>query len=253
MANRTSIRLPKLNAAETSVLATALLTAAETEAAKTKKGTLPPTLEPARQRLIASTAALNTAQTPQKPATDPNAQKSAHAAVDNAWNALHGWLTGWTLLPGDNQDAATQLWDLLFAKGTAFLKAASKIEYQESEVRLRAISADDEALIDSLGGTPLLAHLREVHAAYGAALGITEVAEAPLKTTVKGELAACQADIRNYLAKVIAYADPDVEGSEDLSAALCEPFDTWQTARKKRPSVSPAPTPPQPVPAPAKS
>jgi hypothetical protein len=251
MAHRTSIRLPRLTAAETSVLATALLTVAEAQAADQKKGILPGQLELVRQRLIKSNAALTAAQTPQKPAADPKAQVNAHGAVDNAWNALHDWLSGWAHLPGDQQNAANQLWELLFSKGTAFMKAAYKIEYQESDVRLNALTADDETLIGSLGGTPFLDHLREAHAAYGAALGITEVAEAPAKTTVKTELDACQAAIRDYLAKVIAYADPDLEGSEDLSAALCEPFDTWQTARRKKAAAPVNPTPPVPDPAPS--
>jgi hypothetical protein len=251
MPAHSAVRIPNLSAQDTASFATALLTAAETEAAKTKKGTLPASLEPSRQRLIVSRDALQAALTPTDQKPDTQAQKRADQTIDDAWGFFHGWLFAWANAPLDNQEAASELYDLLFAQGLAFLRLAYVTEYGESDSRLRALTPEHEALIDSLGGTPLLQYLRESHDAYGVALGITEVKAAPAKTGVKPELDACRADIRSYIAKAIAYEDPDVEGSTELSAALTAPALTWKSPKRKKADAPPAPTPPDPPPAPA--
>jgi hypothetical protein len=253
MSNRIAAHVPILSAPEAHTLGTSLLTAAATEAAKTKKNVLPASIEPSRQRLSTSLDALDIAQTPAEAATDPQAQKHADDVVDNAWGAFNDWLLGWTRVPAENQDAATKLYDMLFTEGLAFLKAKYKTEYAESDARLRALTPDHEALIETLGGTPILQHLRDAHAAYGVALGVTEVQPTPTKTTIRAELDAVRAALRDYVAKVVAYEDPDIEGSAELVAALLAPLLAWHATKKHKAAAPPDPTPPAPVPAPAKS
>jgi hypothetical protein len=251
MSAHSAIRIPNLNAHDTASYATALLTAAEAEAAKAKKGLLPHGIDLARQRLITSLAALQAVLTPTDEKPDTQAQKRADQTIDDAWGFFHGWLFAWANAPLDNQEAASDLYQLLFSQGLAFLRLAYTTEYQESDSRLRALTPDHEALIDSLGGTPLLQYLRECHEAYGVALGITEVKATPAKTGVKTELDACRGAIREYLAKVVAYEDPDIEGSSELVAGLTAPATTWKAPKKKKASDTPPVNPPAPTPAPA--
>jgi hypothetical protein len=242
MSIRTVVRLPNMNALETASLATDMLAAAGTEAASAKNNQLPASLEPARQRLVTSLAILVAARL-QPGAADANTQQHADDVIDNAWGAFHDWLVAWTRVPLASQAFANQLYELLFHNGLGFLSSPYKVEHKQSAARLRALGPDHEALIHSLGGAPLLAHLREAHAAYGVALGISETKAAPSKTRAKSELNACRAALRDYIAKVLAYEDPDVEGSTELAAALIQPLVDWQNANQQRATTTPAPAP----------
>jgi hypothetical protein len=227
-----------------------MLAAAQIEADKTKKGVLPNQIESPRQRLITSLAALQAVIEPVVPSTDPQAQKKADHDVDTAWDVMHGWVYAWATAPNDNQEAASELFQLWFGNGLGFLKAAYVVEYQESDSRLRALTADQESLIETLGGTPLLQHLRDCHEAYGLALGITAPKAAPAKKGVQTELSALRAALRDYIGRVCTYADPDIDGTTELATALLVPVTTFKFPKVTRQTKSPNPAPTPPVPAP---
>jgi hypothetical protein len=191
--------------------------------------------------------------TPVESDADPNAGRNAHIALDAAWAAFDSWLTAWTLVPLENQDAATALHSLLLPDGRPFTQLAYLIEYQESDRRLRAITADAESLVDSLGGTPLLQYLRECNDAYGVALGVTQPAAVVATPNIKVVLDACLVAIRVYANKVVAYEDPDIAGSADLVARLLAPLVNLKPRRPHKKAVDPAPVPPTPAPLPAKT
>ena len=248
------IQLPVLSAPQLVTLVAAMLTVAAAQAATFKKGELPGNLEPARQRLQDSLDDLQSALT-LTAATDTQSQKQADNVIDNAWAAFHDWLGAWARIPGDHAADADSLSQLLFPTGLAFLRLAYKLEYVESENRLNAITPDHESFLNDLGGAPMLAHLRDAHAAYGAALGITEVKEAPATPDIGSKRQACLQALRVYVTRVMAYPDPDIDGSQELADNLNEPLTEFKPTKRKPKSVNPpapaptpAPTPPVPAP-----
>jgi len=239
------IKLPRVSANEGAVLALELLN----EAKAHKK--LPARIDAARKRLEIAHHKLQAALTPAAGETaDTQAQILADRAIDNAWSATSDWLRGWTKLPGDEQAQASALFAVLFPDGLAFTQKPYKIEWQESESRLRAI--DEQKLgktFDALGGDGFLHHLRAEHKNYGEALGVTSPKKQVEKiAVVRPALDALLDALRVYATKVAAHADPDEAGSEELSAALLGPLSTWHSRAPAAEATPPGPNPPPPQP-----
>jgi hypothetical protein len=155
--------------------------------------------------------------------------------IDNAWSATFDWLAGWCKLPVERNPHLPQsiaLFNLVFGEALTFTKLPYKIEWQQSKLRLDAIEREGhDKTFKQLGGTAFFAHLTEAQAAYGIALHITapKPPEAPA-AEVHARLDAALFALRDYAARVAAYADPDLEGSDALAEALLAPLSVWESS-----------------------
>ncbi|WP_437664460.1 hypothetical protein [Sorangium sp. So ce1182] len=229
------VALPRLNAAEAVVLATELITVAEARERQLKPKKLPDAIGRSRGRLAAAVAALEALTRPR--GGDPVETKTkpkADRVIDNAWSATFDWLSGWCKLPPERSpglDEANELFKLLYPDGLSFTRLPYKLEWKESKARLDAIrGARHERTFKKLGGESFLAHLEEAHEAYGRALHITAPKpESAPAGDVRGAFLATLAALRDYATRVAAHADPDVPGSEEVSAALLAPLAAWES------------------------
>ncbi|WP_434042206.1 MULTISPECIES: hypothetical protein [Sorangium] len=229
------VALPRLTAAESVVLATELITVADAREKQLKPKRLPEAIGRSRARLVAAVAALEALTRPQggDPA-ETRTKPKADRLLDNAWSATFDWVGGWCKLPPERNpglDEAKELFKLLFPDGLSFTRLPYKLEWKESKARLDAIrGARHDRTFKKLGGEGFLAHLEEAHEAYGRALHITAPKPESAPTgDVRGAFLATLAALRDYATRVAAHADPDVPGSEAVSAALLAPLATWES------------------------
>jgi hypothetical protein len=201
-------------------------------------------------RLKAAHGGLEQALLPVTPTgLDPQRKRQIDLILDNAWSATFDWVAGWNKLPPTlfkTADRLRALQQLVFAGGLGFVRLPYKLEWQESKTRLAAIERDGhEATFQALGGKVFLDHLREAHARYGEAIGVTAPTADEQQTRALGEAReATLTALRDYVAKVAAHADADEAGSTELSAALLRPLTAWQSAPAARAGESePAPAP----------
>jgi hypothetical protein len=110
--------------------------------------------------------------------------------------------------------------------------------------------------VSALGGGLVLAQLKAEHAAYGAALGVTQARSVSAPRDVAGLVAQARAVLGDYGLKVTAMVDAEVAGSAELAAMLLAPVE--EVARGRRASSrsaarKAAPSTPVANPAPATS
>jgi hypothetical protein len=238
------IQLPRLSASEASVLITQLLTAAATESKPLKGNLLPPPIERSRTRLTAAHVALDEVVAPQATG-DTRAKSKADRVIDAAWAAGFSWLSGWCKLPIEKNPhlaEAQALLALVYPDALAFTKLPYRIEWQQSKLRLDAIERDGHArTFKQLGGASFLLNIIEAHAAYGLALGITVPVTIEAASEIRTRMLAALDDVRDYVNRVVAHAEPDVPGSEALAEALLLPLTAWEATHR-------APTPDAPAP-----
>jgi len=241
------IPLPKLSIDSGLALWQALRVGAEAE----KK--LPRFLQPAWQNVASTGEALF--QAAQARFADggsrmPSASKrKADGVVDNAVGALDQFLQAWArlpdTLPAAQLAAATR--QTLFPDGTSFLKLPFTEEWAQVERRVSLIkSAGLDKQIATLGGAAFVKHLEEAHAAYGKALGLTAVPDAPAETVaLRDPLEAFISALRLYVIKVTAYRDEEKSETVALAERLLRPLTSW-TSRAAKPGgdSEPAPAPP---------
>ncbi|WP_437478983.1 hypothetical protein WME75_31755 [Sorangium sp. So ce1014] len=229
------VALPRLNAAESVVLATELITVADARERRLKPKKLPEAIGRSKGRLVAAVATLEALTRPQ--GGDPVETKTkpkADRLLDGAWSATFDWLGGWCKLPPERNpslDEAKDLFKILYPDGLSFTRLPYKLEWKESKARLDALrGARHDRTFKKLGGEGFLAHLEEAHEAYGRALHITAPKPESAPTgDVRAAFMATLAGLRDYATRVAAHADPDVPGSEEVSAALLEPLAAWQS------------------------
>lgn len=247
------IALPKLSIDAGLALLQALRAGVEAE----KK--LPAFLQPAWQNVADTGAALFQAAQARLAGGGnrlPLASKrKADALVDNAMAALEQFLQAWARLPDTLPAAqlAAATHQTLFPDGTSFLKLPFSEEWAQIERRISLINSEGlDKQIAALGGAPFVKHLEEAHAAYGKALGLTAVPDAPAEVVaLRDPLEAFISALRLYVIKVTAYGDAAKPETVALAERLLRPLTSW-TGRAAKPAgdSEPAPVPP-PSPAPA--
>ncbi len=232
-----TISLPRLGATEAAVLMKQLITGAEAKDTELK-GKLPASIRRTLGRLAVAHTALDEATLPQVDETDTEAKRKADRVVDRAWSATFRWLGGWCKLPASRNPHLAEslaLFQLAFPDALSFTKLKYRIQWKESQARLDAIKRDGhDKTFKQLGGEVFLQHLRETQEAYGKALHITApLPDQPSSPEVRPLLDAGLVALRDFVMKVGAHADPDVEGSEALSEALLRPLSEWVTQRSE--------------------
>lgn len=237
------VNLPRLSAADTQVLVTELLTVAtgQEQALSSSNQTFPTSISRAKTRLTTAYQELAIALVP-IPAADSQVKKSADLILDRAWSALHDLVTAWTKLPEPlNQytDKVASLDALIFSEGLAFLNLDFKSEWQQSQSRLDAIAAQGhQQTLALIGGLVFLEHIRRAHADYGQVLGITAVKTEENSPAVREKMYATQNALRDYINKVVAWADPEEPGSEALAEALLAPVCAWEVKAAASPKAT---------------
>jgi hypothetical protein len=245
------VQLPRLGAADTIALATALVTRALAEVA------LPSVLVRPLERVRQNLELLRGHAEARLPAGGPSdATESANRAADTAWAAMRWWCKGWALVPypehADQAQAARVLEARIFPDGLRFTQLAFRVQWVESQSRLGVIEKEGlAALIDTLGGQPLLDAVRKAHDDFGRALGITQVSDEPESSAlVRQGMDQLMSSMRRSILQVTAHADSGEAEGATLASALLQPIKTWKSrpatpaAGDDAPVTQPAPTPP---------
>jgi len=232
------ISLPPLSATGAVALGQALLTAGK---AQTK---LPELVLTRLSALDLAHAAVSQAltQKPQLPA-DPQRTRSADQQEDRAWGAFHDWLHAWTRVQNADADQARAMYAVLFPTRLKFTKLAYQLEWAEAETRLNRIASDNsDAEIEKLGGKLLIQQVRDAHAAYGEALGITAEGQDPNAIAIREPLQAFTNALRGYVLAVAAHTDNNDPTSVSVTNSLLAPLQKWQSYITV--AAAPAPTSP---------
>jgi len=164
--------------------------------------------------------------------SDPTAKKEADTALDVAWKNLHDSLVSWnnTAAPANADPEGTKrLMSFLFADGLKFTRAKYLEEWEASQSRIAGL-ARDPAYTQTIARhnlQVLLQVVQDAHAAYGAALGITQPAEVSDSTAVRDALKEVTFRLRIYVLQVVAYGYSHVIDAPTLAEALLEPLAVW--------------------------
>ena len=222
------LRLPKLDVASALGLARRLLLSA------------PPSSPAIRNSTRALQAALDDLRTAWSRQIAPPRRKDLRPLarrLDVIWTAIRDRLATYDAFGDDDDDRtrARALHDMLFPDGLAFLKLAYIREHAESARRIDLIDARALAKdLHRLVGPRFLAALREIHAEYGEALGITKLVPEPEKAVAVAEpLRALCAAIRSHALQLVALATHLPEHHESIARALA-PIDAIRNAASRR-------------------
>lgn len=164
--------------------------------------------------------------------SDPTAKKEADTALDVAWKNLHDSLVSWnnTAAPANADPEGTKrLMSFLFADGLKFTRAKYLEEWEASQSRIAGL-ARDPAYTQTIARhnlQVLLQVVQDAHAAYGAALGITQPAEVSDSTAVRDALKEVTFRLRVYVLQVVAYGYSHVIDAPTLAEVLLEPLAVW--------------------------
>jgi hypothetical protein len=232
------ISLPPLSATGAVALGQGLLTAGK---AQTK---LPELVSTRLSALELAHTAVSQAvsKKPQQP-TDPQRTRSADQQEDRAWGAFHDWLHGWTRLQHPDADQARAMYAVLFPTRLKFTQLPYQLEWAEAETRLNRIASDNlDPEIEKLGGKLLIQQVRDSHAAYGEALGITAEGQDPNNIAIREPLQAFTNALRAYVLAVAAHPDPNDPTSVSVTNAMLAPLQRWQSYISV--AAAPAPTSP---------
>lgn len=175
----------------------------------------------------------------------PATKLAADNRIDTAWGALKMRLDAVALLPIARTPSAidaAKLVAALFPEGLAFLAIRMEKEWAQSEELLRRIDADGLAgTIDRLAGPDFLAEVRDAHAAYGVALGITKPLEGADETTtiLATPLREMVSAMRKYALQLVASLDADEPLPVGTVRAALAPFDRVREAATKPAQTTP--------------
>ena len=139
----------------------------------------------------------------------PLSAKQTDVRLDRGWGAIESRLSNWSVLTDDAHrpscERAAELHQKFFGEGLLFLTFEYMSEHSESQKRINWIVGEVETDLLRLVGEPFVTNLRQAHAAYGVALGITAPMTAAEAAKVAAPLRALQAAIANYSVQVIAW------------------------------------------------
>jgi hypothetical protein len=238
--------VPQTNVAGTVALIRATITAS-------KAITLPAGRK-ALKRLRTAGEALRTLHHATPPAKSESTTRAADASMDRIWNAVEQRLSANLELGGDDGAEAERVHAILFPKGMGFLAFKYAEEWAEGEAVLGRIAAQKlEASLDKLVGASFVKVLRERHAAYGEALGITKTKAAePDAASLVEPLRAARGALSTYVRVLVAAAENgDIDEGEATTALapIAALRQSLRSSKKKgaEPVVSPA-VPAEPLP-----
>lgn len=246
------VQLPRMGAADTIALGTALVTHAQAAPA------LPPAVARQLAAMRQDLAVLRGhAETRVQESGQSDSRDTVNRTADAAWAALRWWCRGWALLPypeyATQADGARMLEARIFPDGLRFTQLAFRNQWVESQARLGLIDREGlAALITVLGGQSILDAVRRAHDDFGRALGLTEVPGEPeTSAIVRQGMDQLMFSMRLYVLQVTAHAHSGEPGGEALADALLLPIKTWKSRPAAPATSDDAPTAPPASPPPA--
>ena len=221
------VRLPRTTKISLVALAWQMLCAAS---AAVGDG-LPLFIERARKRLSDRLEAFKSVAQ-RRELREPCTKVQLSRSLSVAWGALSAWIVGMIGMPEEGAPpdlpVLRTLHTLIFADGLMFLKSTYREKWLQSEERLKAVDAEYKQAINNCGGAAFLAPLREAHQSFGDQLGFTAPLEADDTPEARKHFEDLSLALRTYICKVIAYADPEEPGSEELTQTLLVPLAQWK-------------------------
>ena len=239
--------LPQTNVAGTLALIRSAITAS--------KGVTFPAAKKALKRVRAAGETLRSLHQATPPARSESMARAADASMDKIWNAVEQRLSANLEIGGDDAAEAARVHAILFPKGMAFLAFKYAEEWAEGEAILARIASEKlEGSLDKLVGPVFVKVLRERHATYGQALGITKTKSAePDAASLVEPLRAARAALSTYMRVMVAAVDNGDFDEAEANHALGPIAQLRQSLRSSKkkggepiviPPVSPDPLPP---------
>jgi hypothetical protein len=159
--------------------------------------------------------------------------KLADSRVDTAWGATYHRLEAYTWLPPEKfprVPEAIALFKELFAQGKTFLGFKYAEEWAESERLLGLLSANpakSKALTDFIG-EGFLENVKEAHAAYGEAQGLTKNKPAETKLHLLDRVKESRLALIDYALALVIMANRKSADRADIAPSL-QLFDVART------------------------
>jgi len=244
----TLVQLPALDALAAQTLGSAVLAAAANK-------TLPPPVAKALAEVKAAVEALLSTSVQRMPTSDTLVVRTADINLDAAWSVLYGLIHSWSRLPDHpHAEAAATLKTQLFPNRLRFTRLPYRQEWAESKIRLQTVDERGFApQIEQLGGSAVLAQIRQAHAHYGDVLAVNIPQEPEPSISVRDARSAVMKALRLFVVRVTASVSEEDPASADLARDLLAPIETWEHTAATKPAAAqpPAPSPSPPAPAPA--
>jgi hypothetical protein len=230
------ISLPIVDAVGAVTLAKSLESASLDEKKDHKQRKLPESVKAALDDVSEHRAALQ--EVLGSPSASESALKSADKREDAAVGALYDVLRGWARLEGEipQGDVARRLLvHLKDDEGLSFINWSPPREWSAVETRLKIIEREKlDPAFDMLGATPVLKHLRSVHARYGEVTGATKPIVSQDSPKMRERLDALLDSIRHYVSSVTGSVQRKKPETKELADILLKPLAEWKPPRKKR-------------------
>jgi len=236
------ITLPRLDANQAVVLALQFEGAATDETGKPRD--LPEPIAEALADVKADRAALQDAMSK---APESDDVRVTDKLEDNAIAALLLILTGWSRVRGQLElgDVAAKVAEYLGAQdGLGFINLRARDEYGVVDTKLKTIDREKlEPMLGDLGLAPLLAHLRDVHARYGAALGMTQALPVEQHGAVRAVYDALLDSLKHYVGAVVGSVQRKKPATKALADTLLGPLASWKSDAPRKTTKDEAETP----------
>jgi hypothetical protein len=250
------VTLPKLSSVDAIALATAMVARAR------KAGPLPALIDKSLVRVegaLQGTHATVSAHV-EDMGVEGTVTSVAYRVLAGSWGACRAWCSGWSRLPNqpDINAKAERMDNVLFADGLRFTQRKYNVRWVESQARLDLIDEQGlEPIFVELGGQRILDTIRDAHAGYGQALGLTVPADET--QTLSQAVRALLEEMRRYVVRVSGHAEPDEPATQALVENLLWPLANWRPtasstsesteddvdqAEPSKPDVEPAPSEP---------
>jgi hypothetical protein len=236
------LKLPRLRATSALALANALLQQAEGQplAPHVKAGL--DTVQEDRDGLLAALG-LKTGAEP------PPGVREADIDEDMAWAMLRDFLKVWGQLPGPLGESSSKTSTAVFgSEGLSFVQLPVEEEKAVGDAKLKIIDEHGHAkVIESLGGQPILEHLRGVHARYGAAIAAAQEAEQIESPRVREPMETLLDSLQTYVTRVAGTVERKLPETRKAAEHLLYPLLSWErssgTPGPAQPPVNPPPPP----------
>lgn len=226
--------LPRLDANGAAVLAQSL----ETAATRDENGAPLVLPEPVAAALADMHTARLSLQEVLTSAPDPEPELRSRALQEGAAiGAFYDMCTGWRRLAGrvSQGDVAAMLIARLFSDGLSFVNSSPKNVWGVVETKLKIIERENlEPQIAQLGATPVLAHLREVHARFGQVTGATGLLRADEPAQVRTVRQDLEGSMRLYVVAVAGSIQRRRPETQALAEMLLRPLLEWREPRPRR-------------------
>ena len=151
-------------------------------------------------------------------------KRQLDSGFDCSWHSLRDLLELFIAIKSYQPELAAKAQEvkaLLFGdEGLRFAKLPYREEWIESKLRLERITPEVEATLEALGGSPVLAAVRQAHRELGESLGLVGT---PIEKTVRPDLREPMLEMRkaiHYYTMGLLYLAVDETSEAKVKAAL---------------------------------